>query len=111
LVALVALQLPIVYGRTLHNSEYLKAQVLLSAGKGSIEQEPICGLAVLSTNSDLMLWQVQSGFGSIRVIPKSEIRQTITGESADVWEVAGKAARKRPISLCPAGSAMQEGGR
>jgi hypothetical protein len=110
LVACVALQLPVLYGRTLHNSDYAKARIDLAREKGSSQPEMICGLVLLRENSDLLLWQVQDTVGSIRAIPSSEIKQLVTGESADIWELIGKTGRREAISLCPAGSFVSDEG-
>jgi hypothetical protein len=102
IVIISALQWPILYGRTMHNSEYVKAKVEMVQKSGATEREPICGLLVLETNSSLHLWQVFNGVGQIRVIPKSGVGHLITGESDSIWKLVDRAkAKKEPISLCP----------
>jgi len=109
LIACVALQLPILYGRILHNSEYAKVQVTLPPEHGSSQPASVCGLMLLRENSDLLLWQAQNTVGSIRTIPVSEMKQLVSGESADIWDLIDKAGRSEAISLCPAGSANNNG--
>jgi len=103
LIGCVALQLPILYGRILHNSEYVKAQISLGPEAGLPHSDPLCGLILLRENSDILLWQLRDTVGVIRALPVSEIKQSITGESVDIWELIDKAAHHEPVSLCPAG--------
>jgi hypothetical protein len=103
LIGCVALQLPILYGRILHNSEYVKAQISLAPEPGSAHAEPLCGLILLRENSDILLWQVRDTVGVIRALPISEIKQSVTGESADIWELIERAAHHEQVSLCPVG--------
>ena len=107
LIALIGLQLPVLYGRSLHNSEYLKTQITVAPNTGPGKEEKICGLMLFETNSERLLWQAQNKTGKIRIIPKSQIKEVITGESADLWELVACAAQNHPISLCPAG--IEEG--
>ena len=102
LIAILALQLPVLYGSEMHDSHYVKTKLVRVAG--AAPPETVCGLLVLETPSLLHVWSANANFGVIRVLSRSEIHGQVTGEAADLWKIARQAAKQATVSLCPAGA-------
>jgi len=96
--AMLALQLPLVYGRTFHSSAFPRVQVV----RGVITATPICGLLLLQTTSSFYVWTVQNNAGLIEIVPRADVKRFAVGQSADLWDMVNEVAQKRAISLCPA---------
>lgn len=83
-IVVLALQLPILYGRLVRSTDYPMAQVQFENG-GS---QTICGLLILDSSSDLTLWRAESGIGEVIAIPHSKIQSIKTGRMVDLLAAA-----------------------
>jgi hypothetical protein len=99
ITGILAFQLTLIYGRTLHSSEFPRIQVV-TAGTANAPA-PSCGLLLLESTSALHIWTVRNNLGLIEVVPRSEIKQVLTGSSADLWAMVNLAEQKRTVPLCP----------
>jgi hypothetical protein len=95
LTTLVALHIPIIYGREVRATTYPTAQVVT-------ERQTGCGLLVLATSSEIYLWHITSRTGNVWVIPRSRIMTFTTGNDEDLLNVIRAMQQGKPLSLCPA---------
>lgn len=85
--ALLALQLPILYGRLVHVPIYPLVEVNLS----DHDYSPVCGLLVLETATTVSLWHAKNGIGQVDVLPRSSVRSTTTGQTLNLLTLAREA--------------------
>jgi hypothetical protein len=84
----LTLNLPLLYGRLIHPTDYTLAEVIIK----DRENQPVCGLLVLNSAAGISLWQAEKGFGRVIEIPRSQIVSLITGGTVDLISMAGEAA-------------------
>jgi hypothetical protein len=84
---LLALQLPLLYGRFVRSPIYPLVQVTASD-----RDAPVCGLLVLETESSLSLWRAENGIGQVIVLPRSSLRSVTTGQMLNLLTLARDSA-------------------
>jgi hypothetical protein len=95
----VALQLPILYGRALKPPRYPAATVAMTSGE-------VKGLLVLQTANAVELWTMQNASGSMLVIPMGQVKSIRSGSLRNLLDVAqqavkGPAAFDQSLGLAP----------
>jgi hypothetical protein len=82
----VALQLPILYGRALKPPRYPAATIAMTGGE-------VKGLLVLQTANAVELWTVQNASGRMLVIPMGQVKSIHSGSLRNLLDVAQQAAK------------------
>jgi len=77
----VALQLPILYGRTLKPPTYPAASITMTNGQ-------LNGLLVLQTGDAVELWTVQNAHGQMLIIPMGQVQSIRAGALRNLFTVA-----------------------
>jgi hypothetical protein len=114
---LLAINLPIFYGRLLHPTEYpwvlvrrtLKDAVkpvrgsspASAATETTTAEDAVCGLLVLETPTDFRVWTARNARGRVEVFHLGDgAFVTRQGSDADLIELARRAARRADITAC-----------
>jgi hypothetical protein len=99
-VVLLALTLPLVYGRFAYPPLYPLVQVERS---DMAAVSPLCGLLVLETGEALEIWYAADGLGHAVVIPREGVEQLTVDTLADLLATASMAASEAsaPQPSCP----------
>lgn len=85
---MLALQLPLLYGRLVRSPVYPVVQVMTTER----DAVPVCGLLVLETATGLSLWRAEKGIGLVVVLPRSNMRVVNTGQTLNLLRLAREAA-------------------
>jgi hypothetical protein len=93
-LALLALQLPVLYGVFLRSSIYSKVEIQSKDGPS------ICGALVVDSGDRLVLWRANSGVGWVEELPGKDVQMRALGD-VDVLSEAGKSfTQKEDVPSC-----------
>lgn len=90
-VFMLAIQLPLLYGRLVRTPVYPLMQVTTA----DRDAAPICGLLVLEGAAGMSLWRAENGVGRIVVLPHASARGVVTGQTLNLLTLAREAAADR----------------
>lgn len=88
---MLALQLPLLYGRLVRSPIYPVVQVTTT----DRDAAPVCGLLVLETAAGMSLWRAENGVGQVVVLPRSNFRVVTTGQTLNLLTLAREAAANK----------------
>lgn len=95
-IVVLALQLPLLYGRLVRSPVYPLVRVVAGNGNAS----PVCGLLVLETSSELSLWRAENGIGTVVLLPRSSLNLANTAQTLNLLTLA-RAAAENPTLAKP----------
>lgn len=89
--------LPVAHGLTWRDASYHVASVRVD----KVDQ-PRCGLMVMTTGAEVILWRAQKGQGGFLSIPLSQVITVATEKERDIYEVIREAAANKNATQFPA---------
>jgi len=91
---LLCVHLPNLFGRTIHARNYQVARVTSKDPEGAR-----CGLLILNTGKNLVLWRVQNGVGEFLSASADANEVSFQGKPVDLLETARQGERERNLTL------------